>query len=153
MADDAAVEVARVAKPTQSVARGQGFQMSQEARVAIERHAMAVAQAWLEEQQYTVEDRSRKESFDLLASRSGECLKVEVKGTTAEYLDALFMTRNEVLLHKKERGRTALLAVTHIRLKPTDSGIAADGGRLTAMVGWDIDAWDVEPIAYQLRRR
>ena len=90
--------------------------------------------------------------FDYEAKRGDECLKVEVKGTTAEAVDALFMTRNEVDLHRSEKGATALVIVSKIRLEAGRNGPAGYGGEVTPLVAWDIDSWELTPMAFQLRK-
>jgi hypothetical protein len=100
---------------------------------------MVVARQWLETNGYAVVDRSRTMSFDFDATRDGTSLKVEVKGTTAETIDAIFMTKNEVDLHRAERGRTALVLVAGIRLSREAGVVVATGGIPTAMLAWNID--------------
>jgi len=63
------------------------------------------------------------------------------------------MTKNEVELHRKERGRTALFIVSKIRIDRSNQRLECVGGDLTTLIGWNIDEWDLVPMAYQLKRR
>ena len=77
----------------------------------------------------------------------------EVKGTTAGECSSIFMTKNEVDLHRNEKGNTALLIVSGIVLRKVSDVITAEHGTLTDLMRWDIDQWDVFPTAYQVRKR
>ena len=70
--------------------------------MAIEQRAMTMSKAWLEAAGFSVTDTSKNSSFDFLAVKDQEELKVEVKGTTAQEVSSFFMTRNEVTLHRTE---------------------------------------------------
>ena len=148
---NAVEQIARPVRPTGG--GGQGFRLSHEERVAIELRAMAVARAWLEEEGFTWTDTSKNAPFDFLAVKGVEHLKVEVKGTTAGECSSIFMTKNEVDLHRNEKGDTALLIVSGIVLRTVSHVMIAEGGMLTALMRWDIDSWDVFPTAYQVRKR
>jgi len=100
--------------------------LSQEERVAIEQRAMNVSRILLQAQGYVLTDTSKTSPFDFEAVREAVILKVEVKGTTADEIDSLFMTRSEVALHQSEKGRTALLIVSKITVeRVADSVVAA----------------------------
>jgi hypothetical protein len=62
------------------------------------------------------------------------------------------MTKNELELHRRERGSTALIIVSGIRLNRDDGNTTSDGGNVEALIGWDIDQWIMEPIAFQIFR-
>ena len=72
--EDAAGKIARRG-------RGQGFQLDQEAKVAVEVHAINAATAFYA-RDWDVEDVHGTESYDLVCRRGGEVKHVEVKGTT-----------------------------------------------------------------------
>ena len=146
-------EVDEIARPTRATGTGQGFRLSQEERVAIELRAMKVSRLWLEAAGYACTDTSKRSPFDFLAVKASEELKVEVKGTTVSDCSSIFMTRNEVELHRSEKGTTALLIVAGITIQKVDGVVIAEGGTLTEMMRWDIDLWDVVPMAYQIRKR
>lgn len=144
MADMAEMELEAFSRPQrQSRGLGQGFGLSGPERKAIELRAMAVAQDWLEAEGYAVKNTSRNSAFDFLATKDGASLKVEVKGTTSNAAEAIFMTRNEVELHRREAGATALLIVSGVRLDRKVAPPLASGGQLVAEVGWDIESWDL----------
>lgn len=111
--------------------RGQGSGLNAEERKAVEMRAMLLAQQHLERQGYRVTDVSLdRRSFDLLASRDGMDLYVEVKGTTGSG-DAVIMTGNEVQLLRLKHPETALIVVADIVLEKTMVPPAASSGRLT----------------------
>jgi hypothetical protein len=62
------------------------------------------------------------------------------------------MTKNEVDLHRSEKGATALIVVSKIRLSGDGGKYAADGGEAEIMLGWDIAEWELEPTAFRLTR-
>lgn len=150
--DLAELELETIARPTRGSAAGQGFRLSMTERRAIEMRAMTVAREWLEAEGFTVVDKSRSSPFDYEASNGSGILKVEVKGTTAAADGAIFMTRNEVELHRNERGSTALIVVHGITLKQIDGVPIASGGAISAELGWDISIWDQIPLAFKLTR-
>jgi len=130
----------------------QGFRLSAADRKAIEMRAMDVTRDYLIENGYEITDTYKNNPFDILAKRGDEALKVEVKGSTAKFVDAVMMTRNEVRLHKDEAGSTALAIVSDIALSSDDAG-QATGGRLEFLNSWSIEEWELEPLMYQVKRR
>src|SRR5690606_15619663 len=122
------------------------------AKRAVELRAMQLSEAWLAAEGFKVKDCSDNQPFDFEAVRGGTKIKVEVKGTTSDHADAILMTRNEVDLHRAERGATALVVVTKIRLLEADGIYSASGGELDCMLGWDIEQWKAEPTAFRLTR-
>jgi hypothetical protein len=147
------LELELIARPTRKGSLGQGFHLSAEERKAIELRAMDVSREWLEKDGYTVKDTSKTSSFDYEASSGEVSLKVEVKGTTSDDAESIFMTKNEVELHRKEKGRTALFIVSKIRIDRSNQRLECIGGDLTTLIGWNIDEWDLVPMAYQLKRK
>ena len=61
------------------------------------------------------------------------------------------MTRNEVELHRAERGSTALVIVSGIALKRGER-VTAAGGEIEVLLGWDIDAWSLTATAFRVER-
>ena len=133
--------------------RGQGRGLNAEQRKAVELRAMDVAKKALESEGYKVTDKSAKNSYDFLAVRADQELKVEVKGTTSPRCDAVQMTRNEVELHHSEVGKTALAIVSGIVLKDSGNIIKGIGGELELLNPWDVDCWGFEPATYIVKRR
>ena len=62
------------------------------------------------------------------------------------------MTANEVELHRKNKGSTALAIVSSIKLTRGDAP-TANGGRLEMQIDWDIDEWLAIPTAYRMERK
>lgn len=151
-AEAAERDLEMLARPARGRAGGQGFRLSAAERVAIERRAMEVAAKCLEDRGYSVIDRSKTASYDLEAVAESGTLKIEVKGTTGSTSDEIFMTANEVQLHRAERGRTGLIVVSNIRLSKSDGGVVALGGEAAVELGWDIDGWTLTPMAYKVSR-
>ncbi len=150
-ADQFEAELTRLSHPQRRTG-GQGFGLSAEDKRRVELRAMEVAEEWLKRQGFEVQDTSATNPFDFAASRNGEIIKVEVKGTTSDIVDAICLTRNEVNLHRKEKGDTALIIVSKIRLARSGTERQASGGELEALLAWDIDDWELEPTAYRAVR-
>lgn len=130
--------------------RSQGFGLSADDRKLVEMRAMHLVETWLKDRGYKVNDTSANNPFDFEAAKQDEKIKVEVKGTTSDFADSIFMTRNEVELHRKEKGSTALIIVTGISLdKSTQS---ASGRNIEPFFKWDIDQWGIVPTAFRLQR-
>lgn len=151
-AELAEAEIEALMNPKRAAARRQGYGLSAPARRAVELRAMELAWQWLLDQGYDVEDRSASKPYDLEAVRGGEEIKVEVKGTTSDRADAILMTRNEVDLHRREKGRTCLIVVSSIELIEEDGEFVTDGGHVEVQMGWDIDEWLLEPTAFRVSR-
>jgi len=146
------MQLEELSRPSRQLLKGQGIGLTAAERRAVELRAMSLARAWLEAEGYKVVDRSAKASFDFEATKGGEVLKVEVKGTTSPAFDAFFMTRNEVLLHQEEAGTTALVMVSGIRLETIDGEAKATGGNCEVSLPWDISEWSLAPMAYRVSR-
>lgn len=129
--------------------RGQGRGLTGPERRAVELHAMQLATAHLKSLGYSVSDVSAKQSFDLEATRGGEVLSVEVKGTTGTP-SSILMTANEVALHQDRYPQNALVVVHDIGLvrgaEPT-----ASGGTLEYRQPWALQASQIRPIAYEIK--
>lgn len=151
-ADQEASEITAVLRPLRASGRRQGFNLTGPERKAVELRAMDVAKEWLEGHGFAWKDQSASDSFDLLASRDGLSHKVEVKGTTSDICDAIIMTKNEVELHRREKGATALAVVSSIRLDRKVQPVQAFGGSIEMLWEWDIDEWSSDAIAFQVKR-
>ena len=139
-------------KPTRNnSSKTQGFRLTAGERKAVELQAMHVTSSWFLANGYSVSDTSATESFDLLVEKDGSSKKVEVKGSTSQELNSIMMTSNEVLLHQKEQGSTALALVSQINLvkgaKPE-----CNGGNLEVILDWQIDEWSIEPTSFRVTR-
>lgn len=150
--DQDALALAAMVKPLRRRTRAQGIGLTASERKVVELRAMFLAIQFLQSEGFICDDKSAVESFDILARRDGQVLKIEVKGTTSELCDSVLMTRNEIELHRREKGRTGLLIVSRIQLDRSDVVPSASGGVVEALMHWDIDQWILESIAFQVRR-
>ncbi len=153
-ADQTELDILSITRPNSTIAKSQGFGLTAKERKAVELRAMKLAEDWLKGQGYKPKDTSSNKPYDFEAKKGEERIFVEVKGTTSDKADAIAMTHGEVALHRREKGNTALLIVTGIRPHRGDTnGPSASGGKLEALVGWDIDAWLLEPTAFRVSRK
>lgn len=144
---EAAELLEELASPLRSAGRGQGRNMSPEARRAIEMRAMGVAKAWLEAQGFTsIKDVASKESWDFSAKQGGILHHIEVKGTTGGP-KAVLLTRNEVKLHLQCHPHNALLVIHGIALSADK--LTASGGTLLAFFPWELDESRLVPTCYE----
>lgn len=147
------IEIDALARPNRSAAAGQGLGLTGPERRAIELRGMALAREWLEGLGFSVKDKSQSAPFDFEATRAGETIKVEVKGTTAPTCSEFFMTRNEVDLHRLEKGKTGLALVYGIKLqRDREGGCEATGGICEGEIGWDIGLCALQPVAFRVSR-
>lgn len=150
--DQSALDIEGILKPLRRRPRAQGIGLTSTERRAVELRAMHLAMQFLKSEGFECEDQSESESFDILAQREGKTLKIEVKGTTSEVCESVMMTRNEIELHRKEKGATGLLIVSGVQLDRNSEKLAAFGGVVEALLHWDIDEWMLECVAFQVRR-
>ncbi|MCC8245991.1 MrcB family domain-containing protein [Saccharothrix luteola] len=152
--DEQAPEVAdAVASAARAAGRrdtGQGFGLGQAERVAIETHAVARARRYLQAQGFTVLDVGATESYDLDATRPGERLYVEVKGTTSTGGEVV-LTRNEVRLNADRYPHTMLVVVADIALDRSTTPPRATGGRMRVVQPWAVAGEDLTPLSYRYR--
>lgn len=128
--------------------RGQGFQPSTEARLAVERHAMATATDLLEAEGWKVHNVSTSESFDLLCVRGDTRQFVEVKGTIGAG-DQIILTAKEVVFAAAHQADMLLVVVAGIELQRDHAvQIIASKGSPIFYRNWAPVAADLAPIAY-----
>lgn len=152
-ADQRELEIAAALNPLDRPFGRQGYGLTAPARKAVEKRAMDVAAQFLSANGYAVHDTSASSPFDFEATASGIPIKVEVKGTTSDRADGILMTANEVTLHRNEKGNTALIIVSSIRLSEQNGEYSGSGGNVEWLLGWDIDEWVHEPTAFRVTRR
>jgi hypothetical protein len=130
-------------------AAGQAFTASAQARHAIEVRAMEVAARHFEDRNWSVEDVSDHESYDLRCTRNAELVRVEVKGT-AGGAAAVIVTASEVRVAQQNPAQSAL-AVVHGIVSDCDANGQwhASGGHLRIMLPWDPVDSRLDPIAYR----
>ncbi len=151
-ADQIELDILDISRPAANVRRGQGFGLNAKERKAVELRAMDIVEAWLRSQGYKTSNTAATKPYDFLAKKGDETLYVEVKGTTSYVANAIAMTHGEVALHRRQKGQTAMMIVTGIRLQKDARLPGASGGTLEALIGWDIDEWLVEPTAFRVSR-
>lgn len=144
---DAITAAERAASPRRS---GQGMRLSHADRVAIEAHSVALACDYLRNEGYTVKDVGAVESYDIDATRQGERLYVEVKGTTS-HGDEVVLTKNEVDLISSKNPDTMLIVVSEIHLDRRDTTPLASGGIIRAARPWLIEHERLTPISYRYK--
>lgn len=151
-ADQTELDILNITRPTSSISKTQGFGLTAKERKAVELRAMAMAEDWLRTQGYKPKDTSANKPYDFEAQKGEELLYVEVKGTTSDAAEAIAMTHGEVDLHRSKKGQTALIIVTGIRLEKDAKSPQASGGTLEPLIGWDIDAWSLQPTVFRVAR-
>jgi hypothetical protein len=129
---------------------GQGLRLSHADRIAIEAHSVALACDHLRKEGYTVRDVGAVESYDIDATRSGEHLYVEVKGTTSSG-EEVILTKNEVELINTKHPDTMLIVVSNIQLDRTGTPPRASGGTLQVTHPWMIEQGRLTPISYRYK--
>ncbi len=127
---------------------GQGFGLTAEERRAVEQHAMKHACAFLESEGYAVQDTSANRPFDFIATRDGQQIIVEVKGSTGP-AESILLTANEVAAHKKHFPHNMLIIVHSINLVREVAGPKASAGVRFSLRPWQVDDEYLKPLAYQ----
>jgi hypothetical protein len=139
--------VNRAAGKAAARTRGQGFQVDQEAKVAIEAHAMNAATAFYADA-WKVEDVHGQESYDLVCRLGDEVKHVEVKGTTTDGTEVI-LTPNEVS-HARENQHNALFILSNVQVERAEDGaLAATGGVRHIYDPWNLDEGTLRPIGYR----
>lgn len=111
----------------------------------IARYAMSVAEEHYGRPDWTVENVSLHEPYDLLVHRPGQPdLHVEVKGTTGDGSQIL-LTPNEVSHARDHYPNVALFIVSEIRLASGQSSRA----KMQALEPWRLDDALLTPIGYR----
>lgn len=130
----------------------QGYGLSGPERKAVELRAMDVTFEYLSKLGYKLKDTSAKHPYDYLATIDGTDIKIEVKGTTSGIVDSIMMTSNEVELHKRDAGSTALAIVSDIEFIERGENAKCQGGTIEYFYPWDIAEWTLEPKAFLVVR-
>jgi hypothetical protein len=139
--------VAQAAGKTARRGRGQGFQVDQVVKVAVESCAMRAATEFYGED-WDVEDVHGNQSYDLICRRGGEVKHVEVKGTTADGTEVI-LTPNEVR-HAREHPDAALFILSNIIVERSQDGtVTAAGGEKHVYDPWPIDDGTLVPLGFR----
>jgi hypothetical protein len=145
---DAAAEASPIALDalSDSLEGAAGFEQDKRIRDAIEDYSMACAKRFFKREGYSVEDKSRTESYDLLCIKNGINLFVEVKGTRSRG-DSIALTAGEVNHVKRNANNSALLVVHSVRIRGGRKP-KASGGSGFLLEPWNIDSAELKPRAY-----
>ncbi|GAB2512549.1 MrcB family domain-containing protein [Nocardia heshunensis] len=127
---------------------GQGFQLDQAEKEAIEQHAVSLATEYFVTLGYKVEYTGNKESYDLVATKGTEKLSVEVKGTVSPG-EQVIVTYREVEHHLAHYPDNALVVVHSIDLDRTQTPPMAKGGVRVVHHPWKLDVAALTPISYK----
>jgi len=132
--------------------RGQGFQLDQEVKVAVEALAMNVATEFYSKA-WDVEDVHGTESYGLICRRGDEIKHVEVKGTTTDGAEVI-LTPNEVR-HAQENLYTALFVHSNITIEhhAEDGAITATGRTHHSYDPWHLDEGRLTPLGFRYQVR
>lgn len=135
-------------RPPRSSRRGQGFGLTAEQRRVVERQAMSVTTEYLGSNGFEqIVDVGDTESFDIQMMKNEVVHICEVKGTTSVG-GRIFLTRNEVAVHKLAYPNNALAIVSEIQLDRSDPPTAS-GGKLRFISPWEIDETRLSPLAFE----
>lgn len=139
--------VTQAAGKTAHRGRGQGFQVDQIVKVAVENCAMRAATEFYGED-WDVEDVHGNQSYDLICRRGGEVKHVEVKGTTSDGTEVI-LTPNEVR-HAREHPDTALFVLSNIIVERSQDGtVTTAGGDKHVYDPWPIDDGTLVPLGFR----
>ena len=128
---------------------GQGFGLSQAERKQVELRAMRIARKLYEDRGWEVVDKSNSHPYDLLATRNGETLYIEVKGTTGAG-HSVVLTHGEVKHVRHHKKSSALVIVSGIVLTESNGTWDASGGTVTTHEApWTIDDSRLEATEYR----
>lgn len=133
---------------------GQGWQNNPGARKAVETHAMNTAVKFFARRGYHVDpDVHLYQPYDLLCTgkRNGELLRVEVKGTTTQNPDQVWLTAGEVLSARANDVPSALFVVSGMKLTQTGSRWMARGGTPHWIPDWSPRDGHLTPTEYRYR--
>jgi hypothetical protein len=127
---------------------GAGRGLPQAAKVAVERHAMAVVTAHFTGLGWTVDDVSAYESYDLVARLDLQEKRIEVKGTITEGA-TVDLTSAEVAHARHPAVWPVLALVRNIELNNRYGKPRATGGELLLRDRWSVDDGKLIPTSYR----
>jgi hypothetical protein len=137
-----------VAEQIRSRASGQGFLIPPKVRKAIEEHAVGIGKDRYEGKGYKVEVRGKP--FDLLCTRDGRQIFVEVKGTQTSGEEVL-LTPNEVKLAQENKSEMVLFIVHSVSVDKNADPPRVYGGNIRVFDPWDIDDGELEALGYSFK--
>ena len=101
--------------------------------------------AFYEEDGWAVEDLRYGNPFDAKATKGGEVIYLEAKGTTTAG-ERVIVTRNEVAFTREHPGECVMGIVSGIRLD-SDRNVDHSSGELR-LYAWEPDEGDLVPLDY-----
>jgi hypothetical protein len=125
-------------------AKGQGFLLNKELRLALEKYAMDAAKAYFKSSRFVVDDHSKNHPYDLYCRRGKQALYVEVKGTK-NAAEKIILTDGEVKFARRHKGQMALFILHSIEVR-RDAQLK--GGRQRLIRRWDVDQGRLSPLAF-----
>jgi len=129
---------------------GQGYVSSPQRRKAIEMCAMKAATEFFEDEDYKVKDTSANRPYDLVCTREGELLYVEVKGTTTGG-EKVILTKNEVEHAQAHQDQTVLFILHDIKVLDGERGPVASGGIELVMWEWSPSEAQLTALSFQCK--
>jgi Domain of unknown function (DUF3883) len=140
------VEVENAVAETAEVthARRQGFRLDKKLRDALEQHAMDAAKQFFKTKGYHVDDHHKDHPYDLLCTKKGERLFVEVKGTEMGG-KTVILTAGEVEFARRNKNQMALFVLHSIKVSPDGK---VSGGKIDVRWPWHVDDGVLRPISY-----
>jgi hypothetical protein len=136
-------------KKVEKFLRGQGFGLKKPEIDAIDARAMRVAYKLFKKRGYDMQNHSKTHSYDWLATKGGEELYVEVKGTTGPG-ETFFLTQKEEEMSRLDPDKMALVFVREIVLHKGDKPTAT-GGVPQLVRPWDVTEYRAVPIHFECR--
>lgn len=129
--------------------RGLGRMSDPVLRRAVELRAMTVVRQHFEGSGWSLKDTSARHPWDYEATRDGDLLRIEVKGTTSLGTHVQ-VTAGEVVSASTHEP-SALAVVGDVVLDTSGTEPQATGGRLHLVHPWKPDKADLRPLAYEYR--
>ena len=148
------LQATKAAEEAALSSEGQGFTANADARKEIELYAEDCAIAYFKNSYRFIKRVADTHSIDLhFKDKDGSDVYVEVKGTQSSG-KKIFLTRNEVLLNKRQASRYALFIQHSIHVKETinkkgDVKYKASGGESYVEDPWVINTRALKVVTYQ----
>ncbi|NUU18458.1 DUF3883 domain-containing protein [Cellulomonas humilata] len=132
---------------TSTPTTGTSMRQSAADRKLIEDRGQLVMTAWFESRKWEVSDVRLTNPFDAVATRDGETLYLEAKGTTGAGASVI-VTKNEVRFAREHPGRCVIGVVSNIRLDDAPGAPRRAMGGDLRLLSWTPDDVDLTPLTY-----
>ena len=127
---------------------GQGFQLDQQVKVAIENYAMNLAWKFYDSDGWKIEDVHGNRPYDYVVRKGNQEKRVEVKGTTTDG-SGVILTPNEVENARTWKDLCLFIVRGIVITRLPNGGVEASGGSLAIFDPWRIDDGKLEPLGYK----